>query len=82
MIYKIDITAQAKADLRGIFMIIFLLICYHRRMPQGSLADLKKYQGINFGGKRSGHEISVIGLIRAKKVLNGNTWNYLMVYNS
>ena len=38
--------------------------------------------GINVGGKRSGHEISVLGLIRAKKVSSGNTWNYLMVYNS
>lgn len=37
--------------------------------------------GLNVGGKRHGHEISVLGLIRAKKVSSGNTYNYLMVYN-
>lgn len=38
--------------------------------------------GINVDGKQNGQKISVLGLIRAKKVLSGNTWNYLMVYNS
>lgn len=38
--------------------------------------------GINVGGKRSGHEISILGLVRAKKVSSGNTYNYLMVYDT
>ena len=38
--------------------------------------------GINVGGKRQGHEISVLGLIRAKKVSSGKTYNYLMVYDT
>lgn len=38
--------------------------------------------GINVGGKRSGHEISILGYMKAKKVSSGNTWDYLMVYNS
>lgn len=38
--------------------------------------------GINVNGKVKGHEISVLGYMKAKKVSSGNTYNYLMVYNS
>ena len=37
---------------------------------------------INVNGQRSGHAISVLGYKRAKKISSGNTWNYLMVYDS
>lgn len=42
---------------------------------------LMKY-GLNINNERSGHEISVLGYMSAKKVSSGNTYNYLMVYNS
>lgn len=38
--------------------------------------------GINVNGSRSGHCISILGYMSAKKVSSGNTYNYLMVYNS
>lgn len=38
--------------------------------------------GINVNGTRSGHAISILGYMSAKKVSSGNTYNYLMVYNS
>lgn len=37
--------------------------------------------GINVGGERSGHCITVLGYIEAIKVSSGNTWNYIMVYD-
>lgn len=38
---------------------------------------------INSNGKivESGHQISILGYVSAKKVSSGNTWNYLMVYD-
>ncbi|MBR1764375.1 MAG: hypothetical protein IJ746_03175 [Ruminococcus sp.] len=42
---------------------------------------LMGYQ-IKVDGKVEGHAISVIGYVRATKVSSGNTWNYLIVYNS
>ena len=38
--------------------------------------------GINVDGKRSGHGISILGYRRATKVSSGNTYDYLMVYDS
>ncbi len=38
--------------------------------------------GINVDNKRAGHEISILGYRRATKVSSGNTYDYLMVYNS
>ncbi len=37
---------------------------------------------INLKGKKVGHMISVLGVMKAKKVSSGNTWNYIMVYNA
>lgn len=37
--------------------------------------------GINVNEKYSGHFISILGYMGAKKMSSGNTWNYLMVYN-
>ncbi len=38
---------------------------------------------INVKGEddNTGHQISILGYIKAKKVSSGNTWNYLMVYD-
>lgn len=38
--------------------------------------------GINVKGKREGHFISILGYRRATKVASGNTYDYLMVYDS
>ncbi len=37
---------------------------------------------LNLNGKKKGHMISVLGVMKAKKVSSGNTWNYIMVYNA
>lgn len=36
---------------------------------------------MNLNGKIAGHMIPVLGVMKAKKVSSGNTWNYIMVYN-
>ncbi len=36
---------------------------------------------IYVNGKEKGHFISILGLVNAKKLSSGNTWNYLKVYN-
>lgn len=42
-----------------------ILFAYHMNLKSGKI----------------GHMLSILGVMKAKKVSSGNTWNYIMVYN-
>lgn len=68
--------------------VLFEADYYYNALPYGyaiiTLIDdefVVKQSNINVGGERSGHCITVLGCIQARKVSSGNKWNNLMVYD-